>query len=98
MGGRFHAARPLAASRIDAAGVRECWRRCIPALRAALRMMGSRMGLPSHGRIACRRCFAGTDEVLTLGKWRVVNDPGAWGSATPTVLVLGFSKGFTQAT
>jgi hypothetical protein len=26
-----------------------------------------------------------------------VNDPGAWGSAAPEVLVLGFSKGFTQA-
>ena len=29
--------------------------------------------------------------------WRIVNDPGAWGSQTPEVLVLGFSKGFTQA-
>ncbi len=27
----------------------------------------------------------------------LVNDPGAWGSAKPTYLVLGFSKGFTQA-
>ncbi|MBL0404436.1 hypothetical protein JKG68_10695 [Microvirga aerilata] len=26
-----------------------------------------------------------------------MNDPGAWGSATPRVLILGFSKGFTQA-
>ncbi|WP_157763189.1 hypothetical protein [Acetobacter persici] len=26
-----------------------------------------------------------------------MNDPGAWGSASPAVIVLGFSKGFTQA-
>jgi hypothetical protein len=27
----------------------------------------------------------------------MVNDPGAWGASSPKVLVLGFSKGFTQA-
>jgi hypothetical protein len=27
----------------------------------------------------------------------MVNDPAAWGSANPTILILGFSKGFTQA-
>jgi hypothetical protein len=32
-----------------------------------------------------------------VGNWQMVNDPGAWGSANPKVLVLGFSKGFTQA-
>lgn len=26
-----------------------------------------------------------------------MNDPGTWGSADPEVLVLGFSKRFTQA-
>ncbi|TXN17217.1 hypothetical protein FV219_00895 [Methylobacterium sp. WL122] len=35
---------------------------------------------------------------MDKGPWRAVNDPGAWGSAAPEVLVLGFSKGFTQAT
>ena len=53
--------------------------------------------LPSHGRIACRRCFASDEQSQTVGKWRMVNDPAAWGSANPTVLLLGFSKGFTQA-
>ncbi|MBB4199647.1 hypothetical protein CCR94_07230 [Rhodoblastus sphagnicola] len=53
---------------------------------------------PAHGPIACRRCFgASTDETLTIGRWQAVNDPGAWGSAAPRILVLGFSKGFTQA-
>jgi hypothetical protein len=53
--------------------------------------------LPSHGPIACRRCFTSDEQSQTVGKWRMVNDPAAWGSATPTVLLLGFSKGFTQA-
>lgn len=52
---------------------------------------------PSHGRIACRRCFDGQGDTQTIGRWQMVNDPGAWGSSTPKVLVLGFSKGFTQA-
>jgi hypothetical protein len=53
--------------------------------------------LPSHGRITCRRCFRSDEQSQSVGKWRMVNDPAAWGSATPTVLLLGFSKGFTQA-
>lgn len=52
---------------------------------------------PAHGPIACRRCFTEAAPQMDLGPWRVVNDPGAWGSATPEILVLGFSKGFTQA-
>lgn len=50
-----------------------------------------------HGRIACRRCFSGDDNAQMIGKWQMVNDPAAWGSANPTILILGFSKGFTQA-
>lgn len=57
--------------------------------------------LPSHGPIACRQCWQGRDvnaEYTTSdGRFRVVNDPGAWGCAEPSVLVLGISKGFTQA-
>jgi hypothetical protein len=34
---------------------------------------------------------------LTIGRWQAVNDPGAWGSSAPKILILGFSKGFTQA-
>ena len=57
----------------------------------------TRASLPAHGPIACRRCFDADGEAVDRGDWRIVNDPGAWGSATPQVLVLGFSKGFTQA-
>ena len=54
--------------------------------------------LPAHGPIACRNCFDGVaGNTLEIGAWRAVNDPGAWGSSNPRVLVLGFSKGFTQA-
>jgi hypothetical protein len=52
---------------------------------------------PTHGRIACRRCFTSNEQSQTVGKWQMVNDPAAWGSTTPSVLLLGFSKGFTQA-
>lgn len=57
----------------------------------------SRAPFPAHGPIACRRCFTVPEPVLDVGPWRAVNDPGAWGSADPEILVLGFSKGFTQA-
>lgn len=53
--------------------------------------------LPKHGRMACRKCFSGTENILTTGSWRIRNDPGAWGSPNPKYLVLGFSKGATQA-
>jgi len=50
--------------------------------------------LPVHGPIECRRCFDGSDShVATLGRWQIVNDPGAWGASVPKILVLGFSKG-----
>jgi hypothetical protein len=53
--------------------------------------------LTSHGRITCRRCFSDDGQTQMVGKWQMVNDPAAWGSATPNTLILGFSKGFTQA-
>jgi hypothetical protein len=46
---------------------------------------------------ACRRYFTIEREVEEIGLWQVVNDPGAWGAQRPRILVLGFSKGFTQA-
>lgn len=50
-----------------------------------------------HGPISCRLCFpAGRDRVERDG-WRLDNNPGAWGARDPLVLVLGFSKGATQA-
>lgn len=52
---------------------------------------------PAHGRIPCNKCFQKGETVISRGQWRAVNDPGAWGSANPRILVLGFSKGATQA-
>lgn len=53
--------------------------------------------LPTQGLIDCTRCFVSRELEQTDGHWRICNDPGAWGSPTPRILVLGFSKGFTQA-
>jgi hypothetical protein len=56
--------------------------------------------LPKHGKIDCTDCFPeGCGTVFEPNsKWRIVNDPGAWGgNSEPEYLVLGFSKGFTQA-
>jgi hypothetical protein len=56
--------------------------------------------LPKHGKIECRACFPeeSSDVFEPNKKWRMVNDPGAWGgNNNPEYLVLGFSKGFTQA-
>lgn len=52
---------------------------------------------PIHGKIKCRACFSGTAQTRDENQWRITNDPGAWGSSDPKYLVLGFSKGFTQA-
>ena len=51
---------------------------------------------PTHGKIECRTCFNDSNEVNECGKWRIRNDPGAWGTELPKYLVLGFSKGATQ--
>ncbi|MCG8612473.1 MAG: hypothetical protein MI864_18300 [Pseudomonadales bacterium] len=58
--------------------------------------------LPKHGRIECYRCF--NNEVLKFDQskleregWRITSNPLAWGSQTPKFIVLGFSKGPTQA-
>lgn len=57
--------------------------------------------LPDHGKISCQLCFdAPTSfDVSKTGTdtWRITNNPLAWGSKTPEILVLGFSKGPTQA-
>ncbi len=55
--------------------------------------------LPEHGKIECRVCYQGIKEKVfePALHWRMVNNPGAWGSSNPEYLVLGFSKGFTQA-
>lgn len=58
--------------------------------------------LPDHGRIACSLCHRGQAYAFDVTRtevvgWRITNNPLAWGSATPEVVVLGFSKGPTQA-
>jgi hypothetical protein len=54
--------------------------------------------LPSHGKIECRKCFTDSTKInKPHPEWSIVNDPGAWGNNTPKYLVLGFSKGSTQA-
>lgn len=55
------------------------------------------MQFPSHGRLDCSACFrSGESTSSPHPKWNIRNDPGAWGSATPKILILGFSKGATQ--
>lgn len=56
--------------------------------------------LPKHGKIKCRLCFGSSDTSVRKlnSNWKIVNDPGAWGGGDcPDYLVLGFSKGATQA-
>ena len=58
--------------------------------------------LPTHGRVQCAICHEGKtygfDQTVTGdGDWRITNNPLAWGCSEPEVVVLGFSKGPTQA-
>jgi hypothetical protein len=51
----------------------------------------------THGTLQCRLCFGESKETtLSLGDWRLLNNPGYYGSNDPEILVLGFSKGMTQ--
>ncbi|QTA85808.1 hypothetical protein [Desulfonema magnum] len=52
---------------------------------------------PKHGRISCNKCFPNGEQQIKIGNWRMRNNPGAWGSSEPEIIVLGFSKGATQA-
>lgn len=59
------------------------------------------MSLPNHGRISCSKCFQGRPVIWGVSYfeedgWRLENNPGAWGSSVPLVLVLGVSKGTNQ--
>lgn len=54
--------------------------------------------LPVHGKIECRECYVSAGSIAQPHPdWRMINDPGAWGGSEPEYLVLGFSKGATQA-
>jgi hypothetical protein len=57
--------------------------------------------LPAHGVIGCRLCWdnhGSEAEFLSADKkFKLVNDPAAWGSREPRYLVLGITKGNTQS-
>lgn len=58
--------------------------------------------LPDHGRIDCTLCHGDQpvvfDRTITGNdSWRITANPLAWGNPKASVLVLGFSKGQTQA-
>ena len=58
--------------------------------------------LPDHGRVSCSLCYGDRSPQFdvtkrTEGDWRITANPLAWGNTTPEVVVLGFSKGPTQA-
>ncbi|KAH2819564.1 hypothetical protein KXV85_003516, partial [Aspergillus fumigatus] len=59
--------------------------------------------LPAHGRISCSIYHSDRfsfDETRTLSAdqaWRITANPLAWGNTEPEVLILGFSKGPSQA-
>jgi hypothetical protein len=58
--------------------------------------------LPSHGQVSCSRCYFDPaprfDETTRIeGEWRITANPLSWGNTNPEVIVLGFSKGPTQA-
>jgi len=47
--------------------------------------------------MTCRRCWKSNEKTQCVGDFKLVHDPGHWGSRTPTTLVLGISKGNTQS-
>jgi hypothetical protein len=52
----------------------------------------------SHGQVRCDRCWSGVRaSTQDAGPFRLLRDPGHWGSSNPSVLVLGISKGNTQS-
>ncbi len=59
--------------------------------------------LPTHGRVDCDRCFKSSghiefDKTMRAdSNWRITANSLAWGNENPEVIVLGFSKGPTQA-
>lgn len=58
--------------------------------------------LPDHGRVACTACFGGEAVLFDASRtgstnWRITANPCAWGNPNAEVVVLGFSKGPTQA-
>lgn len=54
--------------------------------------------MPVHGPQHCKCCWPQAEQSFQeQGPFRLVRDPGHWGAAEPHTLVLGISKGNTQA-
>ncbi|RWG87390.1 MAG: hypothetical protein E5X68_18265 [Mesorhizobium sp.] len=58
--------------------------------------------LPAHGRIDCTLCYRGEDVLFDRSRregqdWRITANPLSWGNANARIIILGFSKGPTQA-
>lgn len=58
--------------------------------------------LPKHGKIKCDKCFINSTPIFDQEQeecegWRIKLNPLAWGNQNPEVVILGFSKGPTQA-
>lgn len=58
--------------------------------------------LPPHGRVECALCHPDQGYAFDVTRtersnWRITNNPLAWGNSEPEIVVLGFSKGPTQA-
>lgn len=59
--------------------------------------------LPQHGRVSCSTCFDDSRPIefdrtrRVGGTWRITANPLAWGNSDAEIVVLGFSKGPTQA-
>lgn len=58
--------------------------------------------LPNHGRVDCTECYPSGhvtfgETIYAEGQWRITANPLAWGNPKAEVIVLGFSKGPTQA-
>jgi hypothetical protein len=60
-----------------------------------LRLTGGIMTF-DHGWQPCRACHIPEQGVRVEGEWHLRANPGYWGSSSPQVLVLGFSKGANQ--
>ena len=58
--------------------------------------------LPPHGFIGCRSCYPTADDSHKFRnsdgtKWKIEQPNATWGSQTPEVVVLGFSRGGNQS-
>ena len=58
--------------------------------------------LPESGRIECAICHRGQRYAFDVTRttddgWRITDNPLAWGNPSAEIVVLGFSKGPTQA-